>query len=787
MTELTKKIEILERALKREKSARRLAEAILERKSSELFDLSQALQDSNSQLQELLSEQTSELEGVFLNIADPYLLIDMKGYVLKMNDAASKMLGVNLDQGTFNVRPFIAEGQHEYNQKAFKKLIQSGFYGNYIVDIVTNNDSHKKLQINASLIYKNGHPIAIQGIARDITEETRLKELLEEHRIQLNIIVDNYPMGIGLIDLKTNQMVITNQALCCLMERTSNELKDVDIDDLLNADEDETVREFKEKLKRSETATVTVEKKQVGESGKISWLKTLITSVKANEKEITHLVVTIEDITEEKEAKEKLKESENRLSTLILNLQTGILLENENREILLVNKQFCNMFSIPVEPEILFGMDCSNSANESKGLFKEPEQFVTRIAELLEKQEVSMGEELELADGRIFERSYIPIYLDGVYKGHLWKYNDVTYKQRYQRNLQSQKEKYSNIIANMNLGLVEADTHGKILYANNSFCEMTGYVKDELCGNNVTDILMPESEVSVLQHLKDREQGVADSYEVKIRTKSGRKRYWLNSAAPNFDNDGKIIGSIAIQLDITQRKKLESQKEKLLENLESQNEQLNEYAHIVSHDLKSPLRNISALLDWTMEDFQEKLGEESLQNLKLMQGKVEKMDHLIGNILNYSSIERGRLTSDQVDLNDVIREILELVFIPDHISVNTITKLPTIAIDKTRIQQVFQNLISNAINYNDKEKGLIEIGYLSDDTHHIFSVKDNGVGIAEEHHEKIFKIFNTLGNHEASTGIGLNIVKKVVDLYHGKIWLDSELSKGTTFYFSIKK
>ena len=170
-----------------------------------------------------------------------------------------------------------------------------------------------------------------------------------------------------------------------------------------------------------------------------------------------------------------------------------------------------------------------------------------------------------------------------------------------------------------------------------------------------------------------------------------------------------------------------------------------------------------------------------------MQNKVEKMDLLIENILKYSSIDSDILVEENIDLNQLVHTIKELIYIPPHINLKIISNLPTIKADKTRLQQVLQNLISNAANYIDKEHGLIEIDYSETKTHYIFSVKDNGVGIAKEHHEKIFKIFSSLSNFEKSTGIGLSIVKKVVDLYKGKVWLESEVNVGTTFFFSIKK
>lgn len=493
------------------------------------------------------------------------------------------------------------------------------------------------------------------------------------------------------------------------------------------------------------------------------------------------------DITSEIITNEKLKESEDRLSTLITNLHTGVLLEDENKKIILTNKEFCSMFSIEAPPEALEGMDCSNAAEETKHLFKEPERFLERINHLLQEKNPVFADELELVDGRVYERNYIPIYSKGAYKGHLWSYSDITIKKKYRERLKAEKEKYSNIINNMNLGLMEIDTKGYIKFVNNNFCNISGFSRNELYNAKAQNLFLTPQEFKRGKELiARRKKGITDSYEIEVRTKSNELRYWHISGAPNYDINGKIIGSIGIYLDITEQKKLEIQREVLLKNLEEQNERLNEYAHIVSHDLKSPLRNISALLSWTREDFKKKLGDDSLQNLDLMQQRVEKMDHLVENILHYSSIGQSLLKKEDIDLNHLIEEIKDILYVPSNVTITTLNKMPVIRGDKTQIQQVFLNLISNAVNYNDKEKGIIEIDFSNDKSWYTFSIKDNGIGIADENQKKIFTIFKTLGNHEDSTGIGLSIAKKIIDLHQGNIWVESEEGLGSTFFFSLK-
>ncbi|NEW78899.1 MAG: HAMP domain-containing histidine kinase [Gelidibacter sp.] len=229
------------------------------------------------------------------------------------------------------------------------------------------------------------------------------------------------------------------------------------------------------------------------------------------------------------------------------------------------------------------------------------------------------------------------------------------------------------------------------------------------------------------------------------------------------------------------------QKEQLLLKLKNQNEQLNDYAHLVSHDLKSSLRSLSALLTWVKEDCAEKIGEESVCNLNLMEEKIEKMDKFLEDIINYSEIGGTSLKTNTIDINVKVNKIINSIDIPKNIKVVIKGKLPVLKADARRLRQVFQNLISNAVNFNDKEVGLVEVAVKENEDFYTFSIKDNGQGIPKEYHEKIFNTFTTLGYHEKSTGMGLSIVKRVLDLYGGDIWLESEVLKGTTFYFTLPK
>lgn len=239
--------------------------------------------------------------------------------------------------------------------------------------------------------------------------------------------------------------------------------------------------------------------------------------------------------------------------------------------------------------------------------------------------------------------------------------------------------------------------------------------------------------------------------------------------------------------EIKMRKSFQKKQSDLLRDLESINGELRDFAYIVSHDLKAPLRAIGSLTDWLAADYEEMLDDAGKVLIRLLNSRVRRMHHLIEGILQYSRIGRYREEVQPVDLNNSLSNVLELLAPPPNITIDIENELPVIQCEKTRIEQVFQNLISNAIKYMDKPEGLIRIGSVMRDDGIEFYVSDNGPGIEEKYFDKIFKIFQTLTARDEfeSTGIGLSVIKKIIEMYNGRIWLTSEPGSGTTFYFLL--
>jgi signal transduction histidine kinase len=234
--------------------------------------------------------------------------------------------------------------------------------------------------------------------------------------------------------------------------------------------------------------------------------------------------------------------------------------------------------------------------------------------------------------------------------------------------------------------------------------------------------------------------------------------------------------------------------------LERSNQELDDFAYIASHDLKEPLRGLFNHATFLLEDYKDKIDEDGVHRLTRLGLLCQRMERLINDLMYFSRLGRADLAVQETDPNAAIAEIqqmMETVLSERHARIVVPRVLPRIVCDKTRVTEVFRNLISNAVKYNDKAERLVEIGFLeSVDAHqgperNVFYVKDNGIGIDPEFHQEIFRIFKRLQNAsdgpDTGTGVGLTFVKKIVERHGGRIWLESEPGKGTVFYFSLSR
>ncbi len=266
----------------------------------------------------------------------------------------------------------------------------------------------------------------------------------------------------------------------------------------------------------------------------------------------------------------------------------------------------------------------------------------------------------------------------------------------------------------------------------------------------------------------------------------GRMPVEVSTRFIEHENKGYIL---AFSRDITERKKAEEKMKEAVENLKTVNTELENFAYVVSHDLKAPLRGIGSLTDWMIQDHSKNLDGNGKEMLQLMKQRVHRLHNLIEGILQYSKVGRTGVVKKEISIKKIIEEIIDSVEVKEGMNIEYSEDLPTILNDETTMRQVFQNLISNGIKYNNNKEGIIKISYSDEESHWQFCVEDNGEGIDKKYHDRIFKIFQTLTTEDSmnSTGIGLTIVKKIIETNQGEIWVDSDIGKGTRFFFTLKK
>jgi PAS domain S-box-containing protein len=638
---------------------------------------------------------------------------------------------------------------------------------------------------------------------------TALRISVEKYRI----LFESFPLGITISD-PTGKILETNQEAERLLgvPRAEHDRRQIDSTEWQIIRPDGTPMpstEYASMIALQEHRVIAnVEMGVVKKNGDITWLSVTAAPIPL---EGYGVAIAYGDVTDRKRAAEALAEKQRLLQTLIDSTPDYIYVKDLESRFLIANQATIQSLGAAHLDDVVGKTDIDFHAPEKAKIFYQDERIVIESGRPLINREESIVNGVTGVTTWLLTTKVPLRDQQGNITGLMGVNRDITERKHVEDELATTKILLEETFEQSPIPMVLVSMPDAIIrIVNPAFRECVGIMDEpsaigmpllnfkpsyqdyDVQGNAGAIAELPLARALMGQKTKNQER--------MIVRKDGTIRWELVSGTPIYNTPGDIIAGYLILTDITDRKRaeealrtlnaeLEQRVHERTTELEAANRELKDFAYVVSHDLKSPLRAISRLVQWIVEDYAGAFDAKGHEMAELLIGRVKRMDNLIDGVLEYSRIGRVIGSAEPIDVNMLLRDVLDTLAPPPAIRITISPELPVMIGDKIRITQVFQNLIGNAIKFIDKPQGEITIVCADAGEFWTFSVADNGPGIDPKHHEKIFQIFQTLHprDEQESTGIGLTIVKKIVELYGGKIWVESTVGQGSTFCFTWKK
>lgn len=367
--------------------------------------------------------------------------------------------------------------------------------------------------------------------------------------------------------------------------------------------------------------------------------------------------------------------------------------------------------------------------------------------------------------------------------------DEIRERQRVEMELQKERDYAVQVMNTLGQGVSVSTLDGRYEYVNPAYSQLLGYLPEEMIGKSSDDFIPADEQIKLSEQRGYRKSGKANVYETRLMHRDGHTVHVLVTGVPRYAS-GTIIGSIAAITDLTERKKAELERETLLTEMETKNAELERFTYTVSHDLKSPLVTIAGFMGILEKDVQAGKYDQIPHTIERIREAAKRMQRLLDELLELSRVGRIANPSRHLPFGVLVKEALELVdgqLKTHQVNIRVDEKFPVVHVDQVRMIEVLQNLIVNAINFmGDQENPSIEIGMQTREQVNVFFVRDNGMGIPLEYHEQIFGLFNKLDANTAGTGIGLALVRRIIEYHGGRIWVESEgAEKGSTFCFTL--
>ena len=635
------------------------------------------------------------------------------------------------------------------------------------------------------------------ALRKEIEERKQVEEALIKSGNYLDKIINSIADPVFVKD-KQHRWVLVNDAYCTLIGYSREELLEKSDYDFLPLHEANIFWEKDEEVFKTGVENVNEEEftDSDGNLHVIVTKKTLYTDISGEQ----YIVAIIRDITERKKAENELRRNERKLK-IAMDMAKLVSWEYDvSSNLYTFDDQFYRLYGTTMDKE--GGSKMSPEMYARKFLPPEESSIVKEeIAEALKTDDPDFSGKVEhsiiMADG---EKRFILVRYEIIKdaKGRTIKIygvnQDITERKMAEKELKESEQKYRTLFNSSPDSTILIGTDGTLMDVNYAAQEITGLSKGNLIGKNFTELgLLLDEEMPL--HIEKVSQVLRGKslkpYESRFIDRNGKVRY-AETYLKALKKDDEIFAFNVIAHDITERKKAEEKLKEIIDELERSNYELQQFAYITSHDLQEPLRTIASFTQLLERRYGGQLDSDADEFIEFIVDAAVRMKEMIQGLLEYSRVGTQKVEFKEVDMNMELDQALSNL----HALINknkaeiTHDLLPNVMADPDQMVRVFQNLISNAIKFRKPdEPPKIHISYQIDkeNSEYIFKVSDNGIGIEKEYKDKIFEVFKRLhamGKYEG-TGIGLSVVKKIIEQYNGRIWVKSELGNGSTFYFTI--
>ncbi len=643
------------------------------------------------------------------------------------------------------------------------------------------------------LLGQDGKVNGLVGINRDITEQKRAEIRIKEERTLLRTLIDHMPDRIFVKD-NDRRFILVNDALQA--QHTTNLIgkRDEDIYPT-NADQH---RQEEEAILSDGKRIIDQEMFLINDDGAPYWLQKTKVPLRNQHQEIIGLVGIVRDIRQFKQIQFDLEAERNLLHTMIDNIPDHIYLKDAEHRFILANRALREIW----QRDLIGKSDRDLFPAERANRFIQEEKSIMDSGEAIINQESHSPPDVGARNhDEWIVRTKIPLYdHTGQTTGILGINRDVTAQKMAERRLEAERTLLRTLIDHLPLEVYAKDLESRFILANRATLKYTEYdTMEAIMGTSDLDSRVFDGMLDLAQQHYESEQEmmrtgkpIVDLITPPINSphKNAGDRWVITNKVPLRDGDGNIIGLVGINQDITERKEQEAEREQLIAELEARHAEMERFTYTVSHDLRSPLITIKGFIGLLENDVANQDAARIASDLSYIRTAAEQMEHLLNDLLELSRIGRIMNSEEAIELNELVGDAVKIVMgqiMQNDVKVTVQSGLPVIQGDRARLVEVFQNLLENAIKYMGKQPHpQIEIGAEPRDYDVLCFVRDNGMGIVSDYHETIFKLFDQLDPDVEGTGIGLALVRRIIDYHNGSIWVESDgPGKGSTFYFTL--